>query len=233
MLLLAKIIGCIATALILFAAFSIGVKALAAAVSAAGLHIPLWLESTANANPIAGIALSASAAAAIAAILAAAHKFELFRESKPHLTVTQNIHHQIASPGYRLVTVTVTMHNTSKVLVKPTKATCRLAMTAPYTDAQIEAIYNDALQPENDDPHDQYAWSELSHAEKTWPDGHISIEPNEKDEVTFQFIIGNAVAAVTAVSTLTASRELPDHGSVCYTFVQLRSGASLSNEETL
>ena len=154
---LAIFTGSIAIALILLALASIIIKALSATPNAAGLYIPLWLEAATQATPSNGIALLASAAAATAVILAAAHKFDLFRESKPHLTVTQTVQTQELGQSYRLVAVTSTLHNKSKALVSPTKAWCRLDQTGPLTDKEVQTIFAEALIDRSDDLEEQFA----------------------------------------------------------------------------
>lgn len=228
----AIITGATAVALIFLAAASIVIKALAATPSVTTFQMPLWLQATANATPITGTALSASAAAAVAAILAAAHKFGLFRESQPHLSVTQTIYTQQLGQNFRLVAVTAILHNNSKVLVRPTKAWCRLDQTAPLKDEDVQEIINDALTNKSDEPYEQFAWPILAQVDKTWSPGEMVIEPNENAPVVFQFTIGKEATAVhisTAIIQSDQPINQPNQSDtqlhplawMCYTFSEL------------
>ena len=233
---LAIFAGSIALAFILLALASIIIKALSAMPSTTGIHIPLWLEATAKATPINGMALSATAAATVAALLAAAHKFGLFRESEPHLTVTQTIHTQELGQSYRLVAVTSILHNKSRVLVSPTEAWCRLAQTSPLTDEEVKTIFAEALIERSDLLEEQFAWPILAQANKAWDPGEMTIEPNENSPVVFQFIIGKEATAVQTTTAIirpgqsekpgeTANTPLHPLAWMCYTFYELPSQA--------
>lgn len=78
---------------------------------------PAWL-SLLKGNLAWDLALTASAATLLAAALTAAAKFSLFREGKSPLNITQENHTQTLGQSYRLVVVTATLHNASKVRVR-------------------------------------------------------------------------------------------------------------------
>lgn len=234
-------IAALSVVLILLTAAAITTNALTAALATAGTQVPIWLAMAAKATPVNGIALAASAAAGIAAILAATHRFGLFRESDPHLSVTQTIHTQELGESYRLVAVTTVLHNKSKVLVNPTRAWCRLAQTKPLTDERVQAIFDDALISDSEDPQEQFAWPILAQAEKTWDPGEMTIEPNEDSPVVFQFIIGrktDAVHITTAIIRPDQSEpkenhpetQLPPMAWMCYTFYELPSQSDLRKD---
>lgn len=212
----------ILTAILLAAATTaITIKLLASTPATTSTSIPAWLESAANATPIAGIALSANAMAALTAILAAAHKFGLFRESTPHLSISQEVAFQTLSPGYTLVVVTAVLHNTSKVLSTPNYAICQLAQTSPLTDEDVEQIYDSSLNNPKDGIYQQFPWWQLGEVTKTWPESHITIEPAEKLQETFQFIIDDSVRSIVAITAVNLSKQVDDFGPVCYTFAEV------------
>lgn len=213
--------GSIAIALVLLAAASITIKALADTPTATGISIPLSLQAAAQTTPVNGIALTASAAAAIAAILAAAHRFGLFRESEPHLNISQDITTQPISPNYTLVAVTATIHNTSKVLTTLGQITCQLAQTAPMTDHDVEQIYVNATHNPQQNEYHQYDWWILDQVEKHWPNNGLPIEPAEKHQETFQFIIANSVQSAVIFTATNVPNKVADYGPKCYTFVTL------------
>lgn len=219
--------------LLLTTATAITVKLLTSTPTTTGTSIPTWLESAAKATPIAGIALSASAMAAMTVILAAAHKFGLFRESVHHLSISQEVTFQQLSPDYILVVVTAILHNTSKVLSTPNYAICRLSQTSPFTNNDVEQIYENSLYVPQDGIYQQFAWWQLGEVTKTWPDSHITIEPGEKLQETFQFIIGDSVRAIVALTAVNLSKQVDDFGPICYTFAEVPQSGTYSNEETL
>ena len=141
----------------------------------------------------------AGTAIIMATAFVAAHRFELFREGQPHLTLQQSVHHQPLGSNYRLVAVTTTLTNSSKILVSPRAAWCRIAQTAPLSDEDVLAIYNDGFEQPAEDAYEQYGWWELSTVHKNWPPGQFTVEPNETTTVPFQFIISADVAAVAIV----------------------------------
>lgn len=228
---LATFTGSIAIALILLALASILIKALSATPSPTEIQIPLWLTATANATPINGLALLASAAAATALILAAAQKFDLFRESKPHLTISQKITSRQISPGYALIMVTTTLHNTSKVLVTPTQATCRLSQTSPMTDADVEEIYQNSPPDFLENRYEQFGWWLLDKVQKDWLTGETFIEPNEKHQETFQFIIDSSVDSVAALTAINIPYKVANFSVTCYTLCNVHKQDTLEHEE--
>lgn len=172
------------------------------------------------------LALTASAATLLAAAFAAASKFSLFREGKPHLTITQEIHTQALGQSYRLIVVTATLHNTSKVIVKPPAAWCQLDQTAPLDDHYVEYIYEKATEDAKLGEHRQYRWWRLGQADKIWPHEELEVEPNEKHPLTFQFIISDKVTSIGATTAIFRpkkgkSNRSPKDGWMCYTFVEL------------
>ena len=147
------------------------------------------------------LAALASAAIIMATAFAAAHRFEIWRESKPHLTLQQSVYHQPLGDSYRLVAVITKLTNGSKVLVSPETAWCRIFQTAPVPDDDVMAIYINGLEQSDDDTYEQYGWWELDIVHKHWLDEQqFTVEPNESANVRFQFIIRADVAAV-AIST--------------------------------
>lgn len=109
---------------------------------------PAWLNLL-KGNLARDLVLTAAAAILLAAALTAAAKFSLFREDKPHLNITREIHTQILGQSYRLVVVTATLHNASKVMVRPPSACCLLDQTAPLDDQYVETSTHKALRTPN------------------------------------------------------------------------------------
>ena len=215
---------------------AISMAALAGAIVNVGFTLAYGKEPA----PTVGLASLSAAAALLATTLSAAYQFDLFRNAKPHLTLTQDVQSQGLGESYRLVVVTTTLINSSRVLVKPTDAWCRLAMTGPLADGDVEEIYNSARREPAGTEFDQYGWWELDMAAKQWQDGDFAVEPNERVSLPFQFIIS---ASVTAISVVTAvlNPEEPRSGDdgtapkawLCYTLAQLPLISGESETEAL
>lgn len=154
--------------------------------------IAVAIVTSASVTDLATIALPAIIAATA---LAASYRFGLFRESEPHLNITQEIHCQSLGESYRLVAVKATLHNNSKVLVRPHRAVCQLQQTSPMDDETVTAIYSDHIATNPTDA-DEYAWWNLGEVIRPWLQRELAIEPDERHPVTFEFIIDRAASGI-------------------------------------
>ena len=183
------------------------------------------------------LAALASAAIIMATAFAAAHRFEIWRESKPHLTLQQSVYHQPLGDNYRLVAVITKLTNGSKALVSPETVWCRISQTAPVPDDDVMAIYTDGLEQPAGDTYEQYGWWEIDVVHKRWFNEQFTVEPNESANVSFQFIISADVAAVaitTAIVKPGHSRAVTDAARrpawTCYSFLELPTIANKDAE---
>ena len=203
-------------------AIAIAFAVMALAAIPAGLIIAILQGSAQN------IIAAGAAAMVLADAMIAAWKFSLFREGQPHLTITQEIHTQPLGQSYRLVAATATLHNTSKVIVRPPAAWCKLDQTAPLNDEEVEYIYTRALESSPGNNRRQYPWWQLDQINRIWSNGELTVEPNERNPITFQFIISGQVTAIGVTTAIIgpeikAKNPNPPHqlGWMCYTFLEL------------
>ena len=152
------------------------------------LSIPmyLWLPDIAQAGDLARIIQAAVTATAIVATgLFAAVKFQLFRESEPHLNITHEISRQQIGASYVHLGVTAVLHNTSKVKIEILKATFALQQISPITDEMVEKLYAEM--------HDRQTkgieWPVLEEIEQNWNGNGLIIEPGETHRETQEFIV--------------------------------------------
>lgn len=138
----------------------------------------------------------------LASAMAAAYKFHLFRESAPHITISQEVSTQRVSHGYLLVNVNAHLRNTSNVRVTPAYAICRVAQTAPLTDEQAESIYEEGIAKDADSDTQRFPWWELDRDEIRWSNGQLTVDPNESVTITFQLIIDATVTGITATTSV-------------------------------
>ena len=80
------------------------------------------------------------AAIAIGGIIAI-FKFQLFRDSAPHLTITHTISHRLVGNSYLHIAVTAELHNSSKVKMELRQAIFRLQQVVPTSDEDVQGLY--------------------------------------------------------------------------------------------
>ena len=182
-----------------------------------GIHFAIAKESSQ------GIIAAGSLTTVLLAGLYTAWKFNLFRESKPHLTITQSLYKRRNSTGHYLVTIKTNLHNSSRVMVRIPKTWCRLQQTAPITKAEVERIYQEATKEDPSTPYPEYPWYFLAQEEMEWANGGLEIEPGQTRELTFQFIINEKVNALAITTAFLRDNEPKKkakpahrHGWKCY-----------------
>ena len=115
-------------------------------------------------------------------------KLGVFRDLKPHLTITQSVSHRLVGSRYVHVAVTASLHNCSKVAIELRRALFRAQMISPLTDEDVELLYDDA-SVDNDDT--SIWWPTLEEIDNYWDVGELIIEPHESHAQTYEFIIGS------------------------------------------
>ena len=146
------------------------------------------LPNVGRAKDISAIIQSSVAAAAIVTGgIFAYYKLQLFRDFKPHLTISHNISHRILSDSYMHIDVTATLHNRSKVQIELRKSFSRLQGVAPVSDEEVESLYAGTFE---DMEHDTLQWPTLDEVDRVWEEGELIVEPGESHAETFEFIVG-------------------------------------------
>ena len=134
--------------------------------------------------------------AAYIAALIGYHKFGLFREGKPHLTIDLSASSRPVSAEHNHIGVIARIHNTSKVAVPVFNVEWELAVVAPYSVGGVaemeERLTLDRESGDVDD--DEFPWRWLKEPVALQYD--ILIEPNEVDQLTVDFVIPNTIEAV-------------------------------------
>ena len=146
------------------------------------------LPNVGRAKDISAIIQSSVAAAAIVTGgIFAYYKLQLFRDFKPHLTISHNISHRILSDSYMHIDVTATLHNRSKVQIELREGFSRLQGVAPVSDEEVESLYAGTFE---DMEHDTLQWPTLDEVDRVWEEGELIVEPGESHAETFEFIVG-------------------------------------------
>ena len=147
----------------------------------------LWLPDIDKTGDLARIT-QASVTAIIVAVGAmfAAVKFQIFRESAPHVTVTQTVTHRRIGDSYVHLMVTATLYNSSKVKMDFRRGYFRFQQISPITDSEVENLYADVFV---DGKHRDFQWELLKTVERNWEINDIIIEPGESHQETCEFIV--------------------------------------------
>ena len=114
-------------------------------------------------------------------------KLGVFRDLKPHLTITQTVSHRLIGSKYVHLAVTVSMHNSSKVGIELRHALFRAQLISPLIDEEVERMYEETFSDVEDE---RIWWPTLEEIDKSWNDGELIVEPNETHSETYEFIVG-------------------------------------------
>ena len=123
----------------------------------------------------------------------AAYKWQVFRESEPHLTITHEVSHRPVGDSYVHVAVTAVLRNSSKVHIELRQGFCRLQQVAPVSDEDVESVYAQVFV---DGEFEELQWPILEEAPRTWNKSELIVEPGATNPETFEFIVSTAVRTV-------------------------------------
>ena len=120
-------------------------------------------------------------------------KLQIYRDFEPHLTITQNVSHRFIGTKYIHIMVTATLHNSSKVVIRPTESYSRLHQISPLTNKQIETLYDIAF---SDETSDSIQWPFLEEITREWRKGKLVIEPGEVHSESYEFVVATDCESV-------------------------------------
>ena len=123
----------------------------------------------------------------------AAYKWQVFRESEPHLTITNRVSHRFVGDSYVHIAVTAELRNGSRVQVELLKGIFSLQLLSPTTDELVESLYDQVFEKGT---HTTLLWPIIDEAERDWGKGELIVEPGESHSETFEFIALDDVEAV-------------------------------------
>ena len=123
----------------------------------------------------------------------AAYKWQVFRESEPHLTITNRVSRRFVGDSYVHIAVTAELRNGSRVQVELLKGIFSLQLLSPTTDELVESLYGQVFEKGT---HTTLLWPIIDEAERDWDRGELIVEPGESHSETFEFIALNDVEAV-------------------------------------
>ncbi len=112
--------------------------------------------------------------------------WQVFRESEPHLTITNKVSHRPIGGSYVHIAVTAILHNSSKVKMEFRKAFFLLQQISPLSDEEIETLYAQVFR---DREYDNLQWPTLDEAPRTWEKDVLIVEPGELHQETCEFVV--------------------------------------------
>lgn len=185
--------------------------------SALGEQEPKWLSAF-DAGPVAKtFNLLVVTTVIVAGAYVGYRKFFLFRENKAQLTVNLTVSSRYINDDNAHIGAIAKAENTGKVNVDIGKIYWRLAVISPYDDAVVEEMreaYGDPGLADGDEQNIAFDAIEPNLPEFPWRilgryqvnrDG-MTIEPNETDELSFDFIAPTDIESVV-VSMFIENRE--------------------------
>ena len=107
------------------------------------------------------------------------YRLGLFRQTEPHLTISQEVSHRRTSDEYLQVGISVTLRNTSNVKVEIHRAFCRLSQIAPLAPSYVTATMSEQ----------HLAWPILSEILDDSESAYTIVEPGESSHVVYQFVV--------------------------------------------
>jgi len=153
-----------------------------------------FAPETATSIEVLGIA---QALVTIVAIVAggsfAAYKWQVFRESEPHLTITHEVSFRRIGESYVHIAVTAVLGNNSRVQIELRDGFFVLQQVSPTSKEDVESLYAGVfLQREYDD----IQWPILHNIRREWHESELIVEPGEIHPETIEFLVSEEVESV-------------------------------------
>ena len=142
-----------------------------------------------------GMQAGVTVLAVILGAIFAAYKWQVFRESEPHLTITHEVTHRPVGESYVHIAVTAVLRNGSRVQVELLKGISSLQLLSPTSNELVELQY-DQMFVKGD--YNSLQWPILDEVEGDWSKGELVVEPGESHSETFEFIVLDDVESVIA-----------------------------------
>lgn len=120
-------------------------------------------------------------------------RFIRVREQWPRATLDQRAAHRRLNDEYTLLRLDLRIHNAGEVLLELRKVRAEAYQVLPLADSASEALSNKALVPADEF---EAEWPCLVDYERKWQEQEVEIEPQEGDELGFDFVIPSETRTV-------------------------------------
>lgn len=173
------------------------IAAVLAVMSITFLVAYLFVPDTGKLEELLGIAQAfVTVFAIIAGGVFAAYKWQVFRESEPHLTITNSVSHRLIGDSYVHLAVMATLHNGSRVKMEFREAFFLLQQIGPVSDKDVDALYAQYSQAFEEEENESIQWPTLDEVPLTWDKDVLIVEPGESHQETCEFIVSREVQSV-------------------------------------
>ena len=156
-----------------------------------------WLGKSDTEDVLRAVWYATPPTVAFIATLIGYHKFGLFREGKPHLTIDLSASSRTVSDEHNHIGVIAQIHNTSKVAVPVFNVEWEMAVVAPYSVSDIlemDEEFSTSNAVSNDTDDDEFPWRWLNEPSVLQYD--MLVEPNEVEQLTFDFVVPRMIDTV-------------------------------------
>ena len=145
----------------------------------------------------------------VAAILVGGYlawrNLHIFRAREPHVTIEHSLSHRLIGEDYVHISVTVTLHNSSRVHVEFRDGSFTLQQVAPVSNEDVEHLYAEVFVNEKEA---YLQWPTLYDFRRPWDEDELVVEPGESEYQTYEFIVGRDVESVATSTYFFNSRVL-------------------------
>ena len=176
-------------------------------LAALAIVLNFTLSDVSRANDLGEIVqISVTVFAIVTGGIFAYDKLQIFRDFKPHLTITLESSHRIVSESYVHIAVAVNLKNNSKVRTEILEGLFRLQHIAPLIDDDVEYLYRQVFATKEAD---EIRWPLLAEDQRTWERNELVVEPGESHQETVEFIVETNVESVLVYTYFFNSRFSP------------------------
>ena len=123
----------------------------------------------------------------------AAYKWQIYRESEPHLTITHEVSYRPVGESYVHIAVTAVLQNSSRVQIELREGFFLAQHLAPTSDEHVEELYAEVYM---DEKFEDIQWPTLEELQRQWDKGELVVEPGETHPESIEFIISKSVESV-------------------------------------
>lgn len=120
------------------------------------------------------------------------------RQKYPRANIIHIISHKTLDDGQAFLRVMTEIHNSGNVLISLVSGKTRLQQVLPMSDDMKKHINDYKINDKNEK--NEIEWPEICEKEIKWDKGKCEIEPGEKDQMCYDFIIDPDVETISIYS---------------------------------
>ncbi len=130
---------------------------------------------------------------------------QIFRAKAPHVSISHEVSHRFVGTEFIHISLTVVLHNRSRVNIEFLDGFSSLQQISPSTDKDVDGLY-DELSNEREKQYLQ--WPTREKFRRAWNRDELIVEPGESETEVFEFIVSRDIKSVLLTSYFYNSRVL-------------------------